>query len=112
MAADRTPVIAGIALSDYPKAPALDSIQHHVQATQRVLDDSGVDKADIDGYMCAGGGMGRENAVDMAEYLQIKHKFIDGTMTGGSTFEFYAQHAAAAINDGVCDTILVTYGSN
>jgi len=110
--ADRTPVIAGIALSDYPVAPELDSIQHHVQAMQRALDDSGVKKAEIDGYMCAGGGMGRESAVDMAEYLQINHRYIDSTMTGGSTFEFYAQHAASAIKDGLCDTILVTYGSN
>ena len=112
MAADRTPVIVGIGLSDYPKAPELDAVQHHVQAMQRALDDSGVAMADIDGYMCAGGGMGRESAVDMAEYLQIKHRFIDSTMTGGSTFEFYVQHAAAAIKEGLCDTILVTYGSD
>jgi acetyl-CoA acetyltransferase len=110
--ADRTPVIAGIAQSDYPVAPELDSIQHHVQAMQRVLADSGVAKADIDGYMCAGGGMGPGQPVDMAEYLGITHKYIDGTMTGGSSFEFYAQHAAAAIKEGICDTILVTYGSD
>jgi acetyl-CoA acetyltransferase len=109
---DRTPVIVGIGLSDYPKAPELDAVQHHVQAMQRALDDSGVRKQDIDGYMCAGGGMGRESAVDMAEYLRIQHRFIDSTMTGGSTFEFYVQHAAAAIKDGLCDTILVTYGSD
>ena len=109
---DRTPVIVGIGLSDYPKAPHLDAVQHHVQAMQRALDDSGVAMRDIDGYMCAGGGMGRESAVDMAEYLQIKHRFIDSTMTGGSTFEFYVQHAAAAIKDGLCDTVLVTYGSD
>jgi acetyl-CoA acetyltransferase len=111
--AKRTPVIAGIGLSDYPVAPDLDSVQHHVQAMQRALVDSGVAKADIDGYMCAG-GMARagDSAVDMAEYLGINHRFIDSTMTGGSTFEFYMQHAAVAIREGLCDTILVTYGSN
>ena len=41
---DRTPVIVGIGLSDYPKAPDLDTIGHHVQAMQRALADSGVDK--------------------------------------------------------------------
>ena len=35
--ADRTPVIVGVGLSDYPKAPHLDSVQHHVQAMQRAL---------------------------------------------------------------------------
>jgi len=111
--ADRTPVICGIGLSDYPVAPELDSRQHHVLAFQRALKDSGVKKADIDGYMCAGGGMDRtDDAVSMAEYLGIDHRFIDGTMVGGSTFEFYVQHAAAAIRDGLCDTVLMTYGSN
>jgi len=111
--ADRTPVIAGIGLSDYPKAPHLDSTQHHVLAMQRALADCGVSKGDIDGYMCAGGGgAGGGDAVSMAEYLGIDHKFIDGTMTGGSSFEFYVQHAAAAIRQGLCDTVLVTYGSD
>ena len=48
----------------------------------------------------------------MAEYLGIDHRYIDGTMTGGSSFEFHVQHAAAAIREGLCDTVLVTYGSD
>lgn len=110
--ADRTPVIAGIGLSDYPKAPHLDSVQHHVLAMQRALEDCGLPKSEIDGYMCAGSPMGGDDATAMAEYLRINHRFIDGTMVGGSSFEFHAQHAAAAIREGVCDTVLITYGSN
>ncbi len=110
----RTPVIAGIGLSDYPKAPHLDSVGHHVLAMQRALEDCGLRKDVIDGYISAGGG--GENMVDsavaMAEYLQIDHRYIDGTMTGGSSFEFHVQHAAAAIRDGLAHTILVTYGSD
>lgn len=108
---DRTPVIAGIGLSDYPKAPHLDAIGHHVQAAQRALEDSGVPKAEIDGFMSA--GMGNEDmTVAVAEYMGIDHRFVDGTMTGGSSFEFHLQHAAAAIREGLCDTVLVTYGSD
>jgi acetyl-CoA acetyltransferase len=33
-------------------------------------------------------------------------------MVGGSSFELHVQHAAAAIRDGLCDTVLVTYGSD
>ena len=110
--ADRTPVIVGVGQSDYPKAPHLDEVQHHAQALQRALEDCGMPKAEIDGYMCAGQGMSGGDAVSMAEYLRIDHRFIDGTMVGGSSFEFYAQHAAAAIRDGVCDTVLMTYGSD
>jgi acetyl-CoA acetyltransferase len=111
--ADRTPVIVGIGLSDYPVVPELDGVQHHVLAMQRALADCGLTKADVDGYMCAGGsGPIVDDAVSMAEYLRLPHRFIDGTMVGGSTFEFYVQHASAAIRDGLCDTVLITYGSD
>jgi acetyl-CoA acetyltransferase len=109
--ADRTPVIAGIGLSDYPKAPHLDSVGHHALAMQRALADSGVGKRDIDGYVSAGQPMA-DDAVNMAEYFGIDHRYIDGTMTGGSSFEFHVQHAAAAIRNGLCDTVLITYGSD
>lgn len=111
---DRTPVIVGIGLSDYPKAPHLDGVQHHVLAAQRAIADAGIAKSDIDGYVNAGGGGGMmvDDAVTMAEYLRIDHRYIDGTMTGGSSFEFHVQHLASAIRDGACDTALVTYGSD
>ena len=94
-AMDRTPVIVGIGLSDYPKAPHLDSVQHHVLAMQRALEDCGIEKSEIDGYVNAAGGMMVDDPVTMAEYLRIDHRYIDGTMTGGSSFEFHVQHAAA-----------------
>jgi acetyl-CoA acetyltransferase len=114
-ASSRTPVIVGIGLSDGPVAPHLDAVQHHVVALRRALDDSGVHKADIDGYCCAGAGKSTSDPDDlapMAEYLGIEHRWLDGTMVGGSSFEFFAQHAAAAIRDGQCDTVLMTYGSD
>ena len=108
----RDPVIVGIGLSDAPRAPHLDSIGHHVQAIQRALADAGLEKRAIDGYLCAGMEGGNAEAVSMAEYLGIDHRYVDGTMTGGSSFEFHVQHAAAAIRDGLCDTVLVSYGSD
>src|SRR5688500_2346496 len=110
---DRTPVIVGIGLSEYPKAPDLDGVQHHALAAQRAMADAGVKPSDIDGYVSAGGGGGMmvDDAVTMAEYLRIDHRYVDSTMTGGLSFEFHVQHLAAAIKDGACDTALVTYGS-
>jgi len=108
---DRTPVIVGIGLSDYPKAPHLSAIEHHALATQRALADSGVEKSSIDGY-CTAGSMGGDISIDIAEYLGIEHRFIDGTMVGGSSFEFHVEHAAAMIRDGTCDTVLITDGSD
>ncbi len=110
--ADRTPVIAGIGLSEYPIAPDLDIFQHHALGMQRALEDCGIQKSEIDGYMGAGHNLGIDDVTNMAEYLGVDHRFIDGTMVGGSSFEFHMQHAAAAIRDGQCDTVLITYGSD
>jgi acetyl-CoA acetyltransferase len=108
----RDPVIVGVGLSDYPVAPHLSTAQHHAQAMQRALADCGLPKRAIDGYCSAGmGGVGAE-AVALAEYLGIDHRYLDSTMTGGSSFEFHVQHAAAALRQGLCETVLVTYGSN
>jgi acetyl-CoA acetyltransferase len=109
--ASRRPVICGIGLSDYPVAPHLTAPQHHALAMQRALADSGMAKVDLDGYACAGLGS-EEMAVQMAEWLGIRHRWIDSTMTGGSSFEFHLQHASAAIRAGYAEAILVTYGSN
>ncbi len=110
----RDPVIVGIGWSDYPVAPELDAMEHHAMAFRNALEDSGLDKGDIDGYMCAGTGFNNsiDDAPNMAEYLRINHRWIDGTSVGGSTFEFYVQHAAAAIEANMCDVVLVTYGSD
>ncbi|MCH6548116.1 MAG: thiolase domain-containing protein [Gemmatimonadetes bacterium] len=34
------------------------------------------------------------------------------SMTGGAAFEFHVQHAAAALRDGLCELVLVSYGSD
>ena len=113
MAEDRTPVIVGIGLSDYPKAPELTSMQHHVQAAQRALADSGVKKTDIDGYISAEQVMAdRQILPGLVEYLGLNCRFVDGTTVGGSSFVYHVQHAAAAIQLGYADTVLVTYGQN
>lgn len=104
---DRSVAIAGIALSDYPRSP-LSPWEHHALAMQRVLEDCGVRKSSIDGYMTAGA---HDEAVAMAEYLGITPRYIDSTMTGGSSFEVLTQHAVGAIEHGMCETVLITYGS-
>jgi acetyl-CoA acetyltransferase len=96
-----------VGLSDLPRAPHLDARQHHALAMQRALADAGLPKSAIDGYANAD-----SRVPDMAEYLGINYRWIDGTSLGGSSFEFHMQHAAAAIRCGDADTILMTYGSS
>jgi acetyl-CoA acetyltransferase len=113
MRADRTPVIVGAAFSDYPKAPHLTSHGHHAQALQRVLEDSGVQLKDVDGYMSVGtGGMNVDDLATMSEYFRIRHRWSEGTQTGGAAYMGFADHAKTVIESGLCDTVLMTYGSD
>jgi acetyl-CoA acetyltransferase len=113
--ANRSATIVGVGLSDYPKAPHLDTVQHHVLALRRALDDAGLQLSDIDGYMCAGGDFKAvDNAGTMVEYLGLNDNltFFEGTQVGGSSFEVYCQHAIAAIESGQCEVVAMTYGSD
>jgi acetyl-CoA acetyltransferase len=107
----RTPVIVGIGTSDGPRAPHLNDFMHEAQAAQRALRDAGVEKSAIDGFFSCGMPGGMNDPITMAEYLGIDHRVIGGTGIGGAVFEFMTQHAIAAIRDGQCDTVLVSYGS-
>jgi acetyl-CoA acetyltransferase len=107
----RAPVVVGVGLSDAPRAPHLSDFGHEAQAVQRALADAGLEKSAIDGFFSAGMPGGMNDTVTMAEYLGIDYKVIGGTGVGGAVFEFMTQHAAAAIRDGQCETVLLSYGS-
>src|SRR5260370_25547751 len=98
MTADRTPVIVGIGLSDYPKAPHLTHYGHQAQAMKRALDDCGLRKDDIDGFMSVGqNGAMLDDVSTMSEYLGIKHRWAEGQQVGGSATENFTDHAATVI---------------
>jgi acetyl-CoA acetyltransferase len=110
-AARRTPVVVGIGTSDAPKAPHLTDFGHEAQSVQRALADAGLHKSTIDGFFSAGMPGGMNDTITMAEYLGIDHQVIGSAGVGGAVFEFMTQHAVAAIRDGQCDTVLLSYGS-
>ena len=62
---------------------------------------------DIDGIATAG-----ETPVTLAHYLGITPKWVDGTAVGGCSFMIHVRHAAAAIEAGLCKTILITHGES
>jgi acetyl-CoA acetyltransferase len=69
---------------------------------KEVLDDAGLTLADIDG-VC------HLSSIEFAEYLGITPRFTDSTMTGGSVFEVFLEHAAAAVTTGVAECVLVVF---
>jgi acetyl-CoA acetyltransferase len=48
----------------------------------------------------------------MAHYLGITPSWVDGTNVGGCSFMLHVRHAAAAISEGLCKTVLITHGES
>lgn len=89
------------------KIPELSQIQLHADAALNTIKDAGIKFSDIDGFATAG-----ESPVAMAHYLGITPKWVDGTNVGGCSFLLHVRHAASAINEGLCDTVLITHGES
>jgi acetyl-CoA acetyltransferase len=55
--------------------------------------------------------MGLLAPIEIAEYCGLRPNWVDGTSVGGSTWEFMVEHAAAAIQAGQADVVVLAYGS-
>src|SRR3990167_5576936 len=86
------------------KIPDVSVIGLHADAALHAMKDAGVDPSDIDGVACAG-----ISPVELAHYLGITPTYADGTSVGGCSFMLHVRHAAAAINEGLCKTVLITH---
>ncbi|MEY2399097.1 MAG: hypothetical protein QOJ00_2271, partial [Actinomycetota bacterium] len=80
------------------------------EVVKDALDDAGLSLSDVDGFATV--GVGGFPATEMCEYLGIRPTWTDSSSAGGSSFEIYVHHAAAAIRAGLCGTVVIAYGSN
>jgi acetyl-CoA acetyltransferase len=101
--------IVGAALSDIGRVDDRSAWELHQQAAARAIADAGLEPADIDGF--GGGALGNLGPIEMAEYLGIKPRWADSTMTGGSMWVFQLQHAVDAIRAGHAETVLLVYAA-
>jgi acetyl-CoA C-acetyltransferase len=102
--------IAGI--YEFPKrtAGALSALQIKAECAARALEDAGLGWGDVDAIYDTSEA-GRMQGLTIAEYLGITPRVVDTTAVGGSSYEFHAAHAAAAIAAGKANVALLTYGS-
>ncbi|HEY1929986.1 MAG TPA: hypothetical protein VGG92_21150 [Caulobacteraceae bacterium] len=89
------------------KIPDVSVIGLHADAALNALADAGLKPSDIDGVATAGA-----SPVETAHYLGITPTWVDGTSVGGCSFMLHVRHAAAAINEGLCKTVLITHGES
>ena len=92
-------------------APEKTEFQIMAESARGALEDCGLSLSDVDGLFAASMSMGAMGVVNLAEYLNLKPGYLDGTNIGGSSFVAHVAHAGAAIHAGLCEVALVLYGS-
>ncbi len=77
-------------------------------AAKLAINDAGLNKEDIDGLIsiCP---LDQKSSwtMDLAEYLQLYPKFLDNLYFGGASGNAAILYAAAAINSGLCNNVLL-----
>lgn len=103
--------IVGAATYGIGEAPGQSAMELLAQASVRAIADSGLKMSDIDGVFSI---LSEDpfSAMTVPEYLGIRPKLVETTRTGGSSFQIHAMWAAMALDAGLCDAVLICYGSN
>lgn len=103
----RVAIVGAAETTKLGKIPELSQLQLHADAALNTMADAGLSAKDIDGIATAG-----ESPSMLALYLGITPTWVDGTTVGGCSFMLHVRHAAAAIEAGLCTTVLITHGES
>lgn len=105
-----TAVLAGTGTAGLGDASGWSELELMALAAGNAVADAGLEMADIDGLMTASFSRFLPS-LSVAEYLGIRPSFFDGTNIGGSSYVSYMLSAAMALHAGLCNAVLVVYGS-
>jgi len=100
-------VVGAAETTELGRIPDMSTIMLHADAALNAMKDAGLKPTDIDGVATAG-----ISPVELAHYLGITPTYADGTSVGGCSFMLHVRHAAAAIDAGLCNTVLITHGES
>jgi len=103
--------IVGAATFGIDSKPGYSAIELLAKAAFAAIADAGLAPLDIDAVF----SMLPEDpfsAMSVPEYLGIRPRVVETTRTGGSAFQIQAMWAALALDAGLCNAVLICYGSN
>ena len=107
MSSDSSAYIVGAYEHETRLAPDKSVAQLHAECAIGALNDAGLSLSDVDAYFCAGDAPGT-TPMWMADYLNLKLSWFDGTEAGGCSYLAHIQRASAAIATGQCKVALIT----
>ena len=99
-------IVGAAESTEMGKIPDQSELMLQADAALNALEDAGLKPSEVDG-LC-----GTENPAVLAHYLGIVPKYVDGTQVGGCSFMLHVRHAAAALNAGLCETVLIVHGES
>lgn len=103
--------IVGAAVTGIDSKPGYSAMELLAKASLAAIADAGLTVSDIDAVFST---LSEDpfSAMSVPEYLGIRPKMVETTRTGGSAFQIQAMWAALALDAGLCDAVLICYGSN
>jgi acetyl-CoA acetyltransferase len=104
---NRVAVVGAAETTKMGTIPDQSVIGLHADAALNAMADAGLKPSDIDGVATAG-----ISPVELAHYLGITPTYADGTSVGGCSFMLHVRHAMAAIESGLCKTVLITHAES
>src|SRR5580692_10216120 len=107
MRRNQVAVVGAAETTELGVIPTMSQIQLHADAALNAIEDAGLKLSDIDGFATA-----VETPQQVCHYLGIKPTWVDGTSVGGCSFMLHVRHAAAAIEVGLCKTVLITHAES
>lgn len=90
-------------------APGDTALSLQCRAAREALLDAGLRLDEVDGVFAHWDD--RASALLVSEYLGIQPRYADSTVVGGQSNITHLAHAMAAIEAGLCEVALVTWGS-
>ncbi|NLD68066.1 MAG: thiolase [Limnobacter sp.] len=102
--------IVGVGHAGFGDASGFTEMEILTQAALAACADAGIGLRDIDGLATCSVTASMW-AMPVAESLGIRPRFVDSTMLGGSSFVEHLLPAMMALDAGICNAVLVCYGS-
>ena len=100
-------IVGAAETTELGKLPGMGQIMLHADAALNAMKDCGLTAKDIDGVATAG-----HNPAELSHYLGITPTWADGTSVGGCSYMIHIRHAVAALEAGLCNTVLITHGES
>ncbi|MFL9899333.1 thiolase [Paraburkholderia fungorum] len=102
--------IAGVGEAGMGKAqPGDTALSLQCEAARLAILDAGLKAADIDAVFAHWDD--RAAGLLVTEYMGLDPRYVDSTVVGGQSNLTHIVHAMAAMEAGLCDVALITYGS-